>query len=63
MSINDDEVKKLLKLLVQGNIERTGEEILKELNQNGLVVCKAIYDPMSDTVKYELIKTELYLCQ
>lgn len=61
--MNKEEVEKLLQILVNGNECYTGEEILKNLNQNGFVVCKAIYNPLIDEVKYEIIRTELYLCQ
>lgn len=57
------EIENLFTILGNGNEYRTGQDILKELNQNGFVVCKLIYDDQIDMVKYELVKTELYLCQ
>lgn len=61
--MNNKEVEKLFMLLVRGNDSRCGDEILKELNQNGFLVFKSSFNEETQKMEYEMIKTDLFLCQ
>lgn len=61
----DSDIEKLFMVLVRGNVSRCGDEILRELNQNGFYVVKmnGLHTGTCPTCSCQPIETQLHKCQ